>query len=219
LGGGRRGKSLIIYGAIFFIIGLVITIGTYATADNGGGTYIISWGPMVGGLVAMIRGAYDLTVDRRAMAGQPPLAPGAGYGAPMPGQPGYVTPGYSGPGFPAPAYAVPGNAMSPGNAVPGNSAPGYAGAGYAAPGQGFAAPAAAAPGYGSSPGFTPAPGFTPQAAAGTPGPGWFADPQNPTTLRWWDGQAWSAHTQPTAYTHPAGPAGPAHPGRPAGPAN
>src|SRR5690348_6717633 len=84
-GGGRRGKSLIIYGAIFFVIGLVITIGTYAAADGpGGGTYIVSWGPMVGGLVAMIRGIFHVVADRRAM-GPSSMMPGVGYGAPVTG--------------------------------------------------------------------------------------------------------------------------------------
>ena len=79
-------------------------------------------------------------------------------------------------------------------------------------------PAVGGPGS-VAPGFTPAPGFIPQGRPGTPGPGWFADPQDPATLRWWDGQAWTAHTQPTAYTNPAGQAPSAVPGYPAGPAN
>lgn len=32
-------------------------------------------------------------------------------------------------------------------------------------------------------------------------PGWYPDPQNPATLRWFDGQSWTEHTSP----HPAGP--------------
>lgn len=224
-GGGRRGKSLIIYGAIFFVIGLVITIATYAAADGpGGGTYIVSWGPMVGGVVAMIRGAIHVAADRRAMGQPPPLMPGAGFGAPGPGQgqpgygapgfaaPGYMPPGYAAPGVPSPGYAGPGYGMPP-NAVLPNNGPGNPG-----PGQGFGMPAAGGPGS-ASPGFTPAPGFTPQGGTGTPGPGWFADPQDPATLRWWDGQAWTPHTQPTAYTNPAGQAPSASPGYSGGPAN
>src|ERR1700745_3971158 len=51
-----------------------------------------------------------------------------------------------------------------------------------APGTGSAAlPGTMGSGYASappaSPGFTPAPGFTPPGVPGTPGPGWFADPQ------------------------------------------
>lgn len=29
-------------------------------------------------------------------------------------------------------------------------------------------------------------------------PGWYPDPQNPTTVRYWDGQQWTAATQPNA---------------------
>jgi len=229
-GGGRRGKSLIICGSIFIAIGLVITIGTYTAADGpGGGTYIVSWGPIVGGLVAIIRGTVHVVADRRAMAQPSPLMPGVGFGmlGPGPGQPGYggpgfaspgaMPPGYTGPGFAAPGFAGPGYGM-PGSAVPGNAVPGNAGPGNPGPGQGFGAPAAGGPGF-ALPGFTPAPGFTPQGGPGTPGPGWFADPQDPATLRWWDGQAWTSHTQPTAYTNPVGQAPSAVPGYPAGPAN
>ena len=100
--------SLIIYGAIIFVIGLVITIGTYSAAASGGGTYIVSWGPMAVGLIAMIRGTVHLVADRGAM-GPPGMAPGAGYGAPIPGA---GQPGYGGPGFGAPGYAAPGYAGS-----------------------------------------------------------------------------------------------------------
>src|SRR5712691_3399312 len=101
LGGGRRGRSLIIYGAIFFAIGLVITISTYAAAGSGGGgTYIISWGPMLGGLVAMIRGAFHVGQDRRAMAQY------AQYPAPGNPAPGFAPPGQG--GFGAPAFGAPG---------------------------------------------------------------------------------------------------------------
>ncbi len=125
---------------------------------------------MIGGLIAMIRGSYHLTVDRRAMAGQSPLPPDAGYGAA---------------GFAA-----------PGSTAPGSTAPGYLAPGYAAPGY-------------AAPGFAPAPALTPQGGAGAPKPGWFADPQDPATLRWWDGQAWTARTQPTVHAQPAGPGYPA----------
>jgi uncharacterized protein YbjQ (UPF0145 family) len=30
----------------------------------------------------------------------------------------------------------------------------------------------------------------------TPPPGWFADPGNPTQLRWWDGRTWTDQVQP-----------------------
>ncbi len=34
-------------------------------------------------------------------------------------------------------------------------------------------------------------------------PGWYADPSNPAQVRWWDGVAWSPHTQPLAAPAPA----------------
>ena len=40
-----------------------------------------------------------------------------------------------------------------------------------------------------------------QGAGGTqgqPGPNWYPDPQNQAMMRWWDGQAWTPHTQPRA---------------------
>ena len=30
----------------------------------------------------------------------------------------------------------------------------------------------------------------------TPTPGWYPDPQQPGTTRWWDGTGWTAHTMP-----------------------
>jgi hypothetical protein len=32
-----------------------------------------------------------------------------------------------------------------------------------------------------------------------PEPGWYADPSGGPGVRWWDGNAWTAHTQPSAY--------------------
>ncbi|MDG2110991.1 MAG: DUF2510 domain-containing protein [Actinomycetota bacterium] len=30
----------------------------------------------------------------------------------------------------------------------------------------------------------------------SPGPGWYPDPASPQNVRWWDGAAWTAHSQP-----------------------
>lgn len=39
---------------------------------------------------------------------------------------------------------------------------------------------------------------TPQPAAHAgPPAGWYADQQNPAMQRWWDGQQWTGHTQPS----------------------
>jgi hypothetical protein len=49
-------------GVVLFAIGLVITVGTYAAASSGGsgGFYLISWGPMVFGVVRVVRGLFRL---------------------------------------------------------------------------------------------------------------------------------------------------------------
>jgi hypothetical protein len=61
----RPGLSRVITGSVVFAIGLVITIFTYSNASSSatGGTYFVAWGPMVFGLIAIIRG---LLTMRRA---------------------------------------------------------------------------------------------------------------------------------------------------------
>jgi hypothetical protein len=66
-GGGRRGWPLVKYGMIWFGIGVVITIATYAFAvSRGGGTYLVSYGPMAVGVYCMVRGGIDVARERRA---------------------------------------------------------------------------------------------------------------------------------------------------------
>lgn len=48
-------------------------------------------------------------------------------------------------------------------------------------------------------------------------PGWYADPDNPSVHRWWNGTAWTEARQP-ANPAPATPAQPAAPAQPANPA-
>jgi hypothetical protein len=54
----RRGMRQVIYGSILFAVGLLITIFTlgHAESSTGGGTYIVAWGPMIFGILAVIRG-------------------------------------------------------------------------------------------------------------------------------------------------------------------
>ena len=49
-------------GAVLFAVGLLITVGTYAAASSGGtgGFYLVSWGPMVFGVVRVVRGLFRL---------------------------------------------------------------------------------------------------------------------------------------------------------------
>jgi hypothetical protein len=45
---------------------------------------------------------------------------------------------------------------------------------------------------------------------------WYADPDDPAQLRWWDGSAWTEHRRP-ASSYGGGAAGPTAPIAPAGP--
>jgi hypothetical protein len=52
----KRGMKRIIVGALIFVVGLVITVATYSSASSGGGTYVVAYGPMIVGVVWVIRG-------------------------------------------------------------------------------------------------------------------------------------------------------------------
>jgi hypothetical protein len=54
----RRGLRQVITGSVVFAIGLVITIVTYSHASTPGtsGSYFVAWGPMIVGIIAIIRG-------------------------------------------------------------------------------------------------------------------------------------------------------------------
>jgi hypothetical protein len=52
---GRRGKGMMIAGPIIFLVGVLITVVTYSLAPPGG-TYLISFGPMIWGAVWFFRG-------------------------------------------------------------------------------------------------------------------------------------------------------------------
>jgi hypothetical protein len=59
----RRGMRQVITGSVVFAIGLVITIVTYSHASTPGtsGTYFVAWGPMIVGIIAIIRGVMALS--------------------------------------------------------------------------------------------------------------------------------------------------------------
>lgn len=163
-GGSRRGWPLVKYGMIVFGIGVLITIGTYAFAvGRGGGTYLVSYGPMLVGVYCMARGGFDMSRQRRA------AAPAQGRAAAMAGA---GTPAYGAhQGDPRQPYREDQQPYRPDQQS------------YRAdPRQGRA-------GYGQD---------TPASAAG-PQPNWYPDPGNPAMLRWWDGQAWTPHTQPRPF--------------------
>jgi hypothetical protein len=179
-GGGRQGKQLIGYGAVVFAIGLVITIATYAFAQSrGGGSYFISYGPMIIGAFAMIRGTIQVMTGKGSADSQPVGQP-AGQGIPG-AQPGYGS--------------APGYGSQPGQAAGDSGKPSYDQAGYAMPRAAApTAPGAQASGALGTPGVSGAPAG---AGGGQPIPAnWYPDPGNPSQVRYWDGQAWTPHTQP-----------------------
>ena len=60
-----RGKRLVGFGIVSFALGLVVTIVTYSAANNaGGGVYIVAWGPMLYGVVSVVRGAMLISKSR-----------------------------------------------------------------------------------------------------------------------------------------------------------
>jgi hypothetical protein len=54
-----RGIRQIVIGAVLFLIGLIITVATYSSASSSrtGGTYFVAYGPMIFGIIGIIRGA------------------------------------------------------------------------------------------------------------------------------------------------------------------
>jgi hypothetical protein len=54
----NRGIRQIVIGAIIFVVGLIITIATYSAASSSrtGGTYFVAYGPMIIGVVSIVRG-------------------------------------------------------------------------------------------------------------------------------------------------------------------
>jgi hypothetical protein len=209
-GGGRRGWTLVKYGMIVFGIGVVITVATYAFAvSRGGGTYLVSYGPMAVGLISMACGGIDMARERRAGGSavggaQADGQPGFG-GAQADGQPDFGGPDFGGPDFggqggwqgafqPTGAAQSAGAPMSAqtmwgagaqggwGSAADGGDRAGWGGSDYA--GYGAASTANAANAMRSAPN------------AATPPANWYADPQNPAMLRWWDGQGWTSHVRP-----------------------
>ncbi len=57
-------KRSMVFGGIMFIVGLVITVGSYTAASdvNGGsGRYVVAWGAMIFGGIRFAYGLYKLT--------------------------------------------------------------------------------------------------------------------------------------------------------------
>jgi hypothetical protein len=56
-----------VFGGILFLVGLVITVGSYtAAADGGGGRHVVAWGAMIFGGGRFIYGLVKLTKSNRS---------------------------------------------------------------------------------------------------------------------------------------------------------
>ena len=63
----RRAISFLTMGTIFLVIGIAITAGTYSIAASSpdGGTYLVSFGPIIIGVLWLIRGLMLLARSSR----------------------------------------------------------------------------------------------------------------------------------------------------------
>jgi hypothetical protein len=48
-------------GGIFCLVGIVVTVATYAVASQAGGTYVVTWGAIAFGGFQFLRGLGELT--------------------------------------------------------------------------------------------------------------------------------------------------------------
>jgi len=51
----KRNADLVI-GGLLFGLGLLVTVGTYNSASQSGGTYVVAYGPMIVGVIRIFRG-------------------------------------------------------------------------------------------------------------------------------------------------------------------
>jgi len=51
-----QGVRMMLIGALFAVVGIVITATTYSAASHGGGTYMIMYGPIIFGPIRFIQG-------------------------------------------------------------------------------------------------------------------------------------------------------------------
>lgn len=63
----KQAYHVIKVGAVLFVVGFVITVGTFAAAKPGG-TFIISWGPMVFGAIRVFKGYMELAPINGALS-------------------------------------------------------------------------------------------------------------------------------------------------------
>lgn len=104
---GRQGKSLIITGIVLLVIGLAITVGSYAWASSrGGGHYYITFTPIIIGIIAIVRGVSQTRRGNVGYGGPGQEIPQAGYEYQQPA--GYGAQNSNVPrAYDQPGYAVP----------------------------------------------------------------------------------------------------------------
>lgn len=59
-----KGKRGLVFGIIWFIAGLLITVITYSHASTSGGVYFVAWGPMVYGIIRIVASARMIAKSR-----------------------------------------------------------------------------------------------------------------------------------------------------------
>jgi hypothetical protein len=51
-----RATGQLTLGVVLLVVGIVITAVTYGSASNGGGSYVIAYGPIIVGVIKIVRG-------------------------------------------------------------------------------------------------------------------------------------------------------------------
>ena len=51
-----RARGQLMLGALLLGVGIVVTAATYGSASESGGTYLIAYGPMIVGVIKIVRG-------------------------------------------------------------------------------------------------------------------------------------------------------------------
>ena len=55
-----QASGQIMFGAALLVVGIIITAATYSSASQSGGTYLIAYGPIIFGVIRIVRGLANL---------------------------------------------------------------------------------------------------------------------------------------------------------------
>lgn len=55
----EAGKKNMLYGALWCIGGIVVTVATYSAASSGGGSYVVAWGAIIFGAIQFLKGLFQ----------------------------------------------------------------------------------------------------------------------------------------------------------------